>query len=392
MTTAHPRPAPLGGSILSPWFIFLCVIMGAAGFVLLQRFLFGLGHVTNLSDGYPWGIWIAIDLIIGTAFGCGGLVIAWLAYIFNKGRYTPLMRAALITSLFGYALGGAAVMIDLGRWWQGYNIMFPWLWNARSVMLETALCIMVYIIVLMFEFAPAVLERFGLKQANKKLGKVLFLFTALGCLLPMMHQSSMGTIVILLGYKLSPLWQSDLLTLYFFITAFTMGYAVVVFESILSAVAFKRPMELPLIGRISGIMLWILIAFTTLRFVDLTYLNAWPLAFEGGQKAWSFWIEMLCTVTAIAVLLPRGNRFNPRYLLIGASAILAHGFLYRLNCYLVGYDPGGQWSYFPSFGEIIVTLGIVAFHIAAYLVLVRLLPVLPAVGQTRPVPTAAAAH
>lgn len=392
MTHATARYAPLGGRILTPLFVVLCGIMAAAAVVLVQRFLFGLSAATHLNDGYPWGIWIAVDLIIGTAFGCGGLVVAWLAYIFNRGEYTPLMRAALMTSLFGYAMGGAAVMIDLGRWWLGYNIMLPWLWNPRSVMLETALCIMVYIIVLMFEFAPTVFERFKMRETKRRLLKVMFIFTGLGTLLPMMHQSSMGTIVILLGYKLSPLWQSDLLTLYFLITAFTMGYGIVAFESIMAAVGFKRPIEMPLLSKIATVMLWILVAFVALRFIDLTYLGAWPLAFAGDTHAVWFWIEMLCAIAAIALLLPVGNRSQPRALFLASVLMLANGFFYRLNCYLIGFEPGAHYSYFPSVGEIIVTFGIVAFHVAAYLVLVKQLPVLPVVGRTKPLPAAAAGH
>src|SRR5512134_1283048 len=225
-----PEHAPLGGRIATPPFIVLLVIVFVALIVLTQRFAFGLGSVTHLNDGYPWGIWIAIDLIIGTALGCGGLVMALLVYILNRGEYHPLARAGLMTSLFGYTLGALAVLIDLGRYWQGHNILLPWLWNPNSVLLETALCIFVYIVVLAIEFAPALFERFGMNEARRRLHKVLFVFTALGVLLPMMHQSSMGTVVILLGYKLSPLWQSQLLTLLFLMTAFTMGFAVVAFE------------------------------------------------------------------------------------------------------------------------------------------------------------------
>ncbi len=217
--------APVGGRLVTGWFIFLLFVIFIAAVVLTQRFVFGLGAATNLSDGYPWGIWIAIDLIIGTALGCGGFVMAFLVYIINKGEYHPLARAGLMTSLFGYSLGGLAVMFDLGRYWQGYNIMLPWLVNTNSVLLETALCIFAYILVLLVEFAPSVLERFGMNDARRKLHKVLFVFTGLGVLLPMMHQSSMGTVVILLGYKLSPLWQSSLLTFFFLITAISMGFA-----------------------------------------------------------------------------------------------------------------------------------------------------------------------
>jgi len=197
-------------------------VVFVATIVLTQRFVFGLGAATNLNDGYPWGIWIAIDLIVGAALGCAGFVLALLIYILNKGEYHPMARVGLMTSLFGYTLGGLAVMIDLGRYWQGYNIMLPWLVNVNSVLLETVLCIFAYILVLLVEFAPTVFERFGMKEARKKVHRVLFVFTGLGVLLPMVHQSSMGTVVVLLGHQLSPLWQSPMLTLNFLLTAFTM--------------------------------------------------------------------------------------------------------------------------------------------------------------------------
>ena len=53
------------------------------------------------------------------------------------------------------------------------------------------------------------------------------------------------------------------------------------------------------------------------------------------------------------------------------------GAVYRFNAYLVGFNPGDNWSYFPSFGETMITLGIVSFEIMAYLYIVRTFPVLP---------------
>jgi Ni/Fe-hydrogenase subunit HybB-like protein len=378
--------APLGGRLFTPTFIVLLGIAGIAGVVLLIRFVFGLGAVTHLSDGYPWGIWIAIDLIIGTALGCGGFVTAFLVYIVNRGQYHPMVRAALMTSLFGYALGGAAVMIDLGRWWQGYNIMLPWLFNTSSVLLETALCIFCYIMVLLVEFAPTFLERFGLTESRRKLNRVLFIFTGLGVLLPMMHQSSMGTVVVLLGYKLSPLWQSQLLTVMFLVTAVTMGLGVVMFESVASSVAFRRPFETPILRGMAGIAASAMIAFLLLRVFDLFRIGAWGYAFEGTVQALFFWIEMGLGVLAVLMLQPKPSRSHPRNLFIGSAAILLNGAIYRLNCYLVGYEPGDGWTYFPSAGEIVVTLGIFALHIILYLIFVRYLPVLP-VLHAQPAPS-----
>jgi Ni/Fe-hydrogenase subunit HybB-like protein len=370
--------APLGGKIVTAPFLVLLVVLFVAVIVLTQRFAFGLGAVTNLSDGYPWGIWIAIDLIIGTALGCGGLVMALLVYILNRGEYHPLARAGLMTSLFGYTLGALAVMVDLGRYWQGHNILLPWLWNPNSVLLETALCIFVYIVVLLIEFAPAVLERFGMNEARRRLHRVLFVITALGVLLPMMHQSSMGTVVVLLGYKLSPLWQSQLLTLLFLLSAFTIGFAVVAFESVLASVSLRRPFDTPILSKLTGIMAWVMLGFMVVRYGDVIRVGALPLAFAGDAKAVSFWIEFFFGAAAVLILMPKSNRSRPRLVFLGALAMLLNGALYRLNAYLIGFDPGDGWSYFPSLGEVLVTLGIFALEVMLYLAIVKLFPVLHA--------------
>ena len=295
------------------------------------------------------GIWIAIDLIIGTALGCGGFVTAFLVYILNRGQYHPMVRAALMTSLFGYSLGGLAVMFDLGRWWQGYNIMLPWLFNTNSVLLETALCIFCYILVLLVEFAPAFLERFGLRESRRQLNRILFIFTGLGVLLPMMHQSSMGTVVVLLGYKLSPLWQSQLLTVTFLVTAVTMGIGIVMFESLLSSVAFRRPFETSILKGLAGIAASTALAFLLLRIFDVSRLAAWPAAFAGTSSRCPSGSRCRWA-SPPSRCLPKGGRGSPRNLFLGSSAILLNGALYRLNCYLVGYDPGDGWSLLPIAG------------------------------------------
>jgi Ni/Fe-hydrogenase subunit HybB-like protein len=367
---------PLGGRIVTPVTIVLAGLAAVAGIVLVNRFVYGLAAATHLSDGYPWGIWIAIDLVIGTALGCAGYAVAILVYILNRGRYHPLVRPALLASLFGYTLGGVAVMIDLGRYWQGYNMFLPWLSQYNSVMLETALCIAAYITVLAIEFSPTVFERFGLTGMRQRLDKVLFLFIALGVVLPTMHQSSMGTILVVLGHQLSPLWQTQLLPVLFLVSALFMGFAIVVFEAVLSSVGFRRPMERFILGRLCRIMAWMLLGYLVLRIGDLIWRGAWPYAFAGDVQAWAFWAEIGMHMVALALLLPERGRFSPRRLFVAAAMLLLAGALYRINAYLIGYNPGPAWRYFPSSAEILVTVGIFAVEILLYIVIVRRLPVL----------------
>ncbi len=113
-----------------------------------------------------------------------------------------------MTSLLGYALGGFGAFFDMGRWWQFYNIFLPWNWNFNAVMLEVGLCVATYILVLIVEFSPTWFDKIGATAWKNRLNKVLFLFIALGVLLPTMHQSSLGSLLINMGHKVHPLWQT----------------------------------------------------------------------------------------------------------------------------------------------------------------------------------------
>src|SRR3546814_8569976 len=104
-----------GSALFTPFTLVLGLLVLIGGFFLLKRFIFGLGAVTHLSAGYPWGIWVTWDLIIGSALGCGGLAMANLIDAFNRGQYHPLMRPALLSSLFGYLLAGTAARSEERR-------------------------------------------------------------------------------------------------------------------------------------------------------------------------------------------------------------------------------------------------------------------------------------
>lgn len=163
--------------VLAP-FAVLC------GMLILKRLVFGLGSVTDLNGGYPWGLWISFDLLIGTGFACGGWALAWAVYVFNRGEYHPLVRPALLASLFGYSLGGLSITIDVGRYWNLPYFYLPGHFNTSSVLFETAVCMTIYIGVMALEFAPVLLEKFGWKASLIRLNKIMFFVLALGLCCP----------------------------------------------------------------------------------------------------------------------------------------------------------------------------------------------------------------
>jgi len=369
------KPEPLGGKIFTKFFIVLLVLATIALVLLARRFIFGLGDVTNMNNGYPMGLWIVFDLVIGTAFACGGYALAMVVYIINRGEYHSLVRPALLTSVFGYSLGGLAVMIDLGRYWQAYTIFMPWHANINSVMLELALCVLLYTVVLWIEFTPTLLEKVKAKKGLQIMNKVLFMFIALGVLLPTMHQSSMGSMLIALGTKVHPLWQTDLLPALFLLSALTMGFSVVIFEGSLSALGFWRPLETSLFARLAGIIRWVLAAYLIIRLSDLTGRGQLGLAFEGDLRGTMFLVDMALFAVPLYILSFEKYRLNPQLLFVAACSMLLAGMLYRFNAFLIGYIPPEGYIYFPSLSEILVSLGMVSIEIGAFLVFVKTLPI-----------------
>lgn len=374
---AH-APAALGGPLVTPFTVVLAALSVAAFVVLGVRMFAGIGAVANINDGYPWGVWIIYDVFIGTAFACGGYAMALLAYIFNRGEYHPLVRPALLASLFGYTLAGVSIFFDLGRWWNFWHVFSPQYAQPSSVMFEVALCVVAYIIVMWIEFAPAFMDRPSLASAKKKLSKVLFIFIALGVLLPTMHQSSLGSLLVVFGYQVHPLWQSGWLTaLIYLMTAIMLGYSAVVFESTVSAVGFRRRLETPIVSRLYNVVYALLLAYLAVRLGDLVVRGAIVHAFRLNAQAFSFWAEMACFVAPAIMLAKRESRRDPARQFLCAVLLMVGGMLLRINGFLIGYMTGEGWNYFPSLPELAVTVGLISFEILAYIVIVRRFPVLP---------------
>ncbi len=367
----------IGGRIFTLPFMFLGLLALIGLYYLGARFVYGIGAVANINEGYGWGIWVVYDIVVGTALACGGYALALVVYIFNKGKYHPLVRPALLASLFGYALGGFSAFFDAGRYWQIYNMFFPWHMNFNSVMLEVALCVTAYVLVLAIEFLPVVLEKFGAKGLLDLLNKALFIIIALGVLLPTMHQSSLGSLLILMGHKVNPLWQSlQFQPLLAIVTALTMGFSIVVFEASLSTVGFRRPTETPLLAGLAKVIVGLLAVYLVIRFLELVVRGKLGLAFAGDLNGNMFLLETLLFVIPLAILASPGNRRNGRMLLIAAVSMLFAGTLYRFNAFLIGFDPGPGFSYFPSAPEIMVSVGIVAIEILAFLIIIKTFPIM----------------
>lgn len=362
-----------------PWltrpFLILGVFAAVAIFLIGWRFVNGIGSVTNLNGGFPWGVWVVYDIVVGSALACGGYALAVTVYVFNKGHYHPLIRTALLTSLLGYGFAALGAFIDMGRWWNFYNVFLHA--NTHSVMLEVALCVFAYVIVLFIEFLPTVLEKLKADALLKKLNGVLFFIIALGILLPTMHQSSLGSVLIAMGWKVHPLWQTlEFLPLLAVLSAFTMGFAIVIFEASVTTVGLNRQPETQLLSGLGKIIVGLIVAFLVVRFTALLLAGKLGLIFAFDLGSIMFLIETVLFVYPVVVLMSPTRRAHGRPLLYAAVSMMLAGALYRFDAFIITFNPGAGYSYFPALPEMLITVGTVAIEIMAFLYIVKQYPVL----------------
>ena len=376
--------APVGGRILTRPFLVLLAFAAVGAVVAAYRFATGIGTVSALNDGYPWGIWIAVDVVVGTALGCGGYAVAILVYILNRGKYHPLVRPAVLTSLLGYGLAIVAVTIDLGRFWDLWKVpVFFWRWS-HSPQLEVALCVAAYNLVLLVELSPALFEKLrtsrsaawrsaaesGLRFADRSLPWVL----ALGLLLPSMHQSSLGTMMLLPATKLHALWFTPWLPFLFLVNCILIGYAIVVVEASFSSAAFRLPRETAMLSALSTVAAWVALFWVAFRVIEVAL--AGDLRLIGTRAGLAFAAELALPIAGAAILLTERLRASAMWQVRSAILLLVGGALFRINTYLVAFRPGKQWSYFPSLPELLITFGIIAGEVAIYIAVVKRFPIL----------------
>ena len=395
MIETYLKPAPVKKKYFTPGVIVL-VVLAVNGLIFLAgRFLFGIGAVTNLNNQYPWGLWIGIDVAAGVALAAGGFTSAALVYIMHRERFHAIARPALLTAMLGYTFVAIGVVTDIGRW---YFVWHPLImWNGSSALFEVGICVMMYMTVLYIEFLPVITERFlgkvnlrkffsflnkplekFLRILDKGLSKIIFIFIILGVVLSTLHQSSLGTLMIIAGPKMNPLWQTPVLPLLFLLSAIAVGFPMVIFESMIAAKSFGQKPEMevltPLgftVAPLLGIYLAFKIGDMVIRgtFVYLTVINTASVMFT---------IEVLFGIIIPLRMFLSKKVLETPSLLFTASALVIFGvILNRIDNFIVAYTPPYSFgSYFPSFGEISVTVGFAALLILIYRIIVINFPVI----------------
>ncbi len=356
------------------WKVVLVIIVALGLYATYLRIVDGLGGSTNLTDAFPWGLWIGFDILCGVGLAAGGFTMAATVHIFRVKRFEPVVRPAILTAFLGYLLVIFALLYDLGRPWVVWHVTI--MWNPHSVMFEVAWCVMLYTTVLAMEFSPVVLERLGWQRALRWVRTVMPIFVVLGVLLSTLHQSSLGSLYLIVPTKLHPLWYSPMLPILFFLSALAIGPAMVLAESHLSGRAFKHELPPDVRVDLARLMMVLMIPFALLRLLDVYRRGALAYAFQPTFEAMLFQLEFTIGVVLPIVLVSirRVRQHRLGQFVAALSAIL--GFvMHRLNVSITGMDATLRTNYFPAWTEIAVTMMVVAVGFAAFAVAVKLFPV-----------------
>ena len=363
----------------------LLVVLGTGTGIILLRYVYGIGPVSNLSNQFPWGLWIAIDVMGGVALAAGAFVMAATTHIFGIKRFEPLVRPAILTGFLGYLLAVAGLMVDLGR---PYNVWRPLVhWQHRSVMWEVGLCVTFYSLVLFIEFLPVILEKVNTFESVTKrlpteslyrlLKKLSIVFIIAGVVLSTLHQSSLGSLWVLAPTKLSPIWYTLALPVFFFLSAVAAGLTMVIVESTLSSRAFKRGLEINLLASLGKAASIVLAIYLIAKGVDLFVRGAWPLVFQPTLQAGAFWLEIgLGIILPMIIFAIKPLRYKPALLFSAALLVVVFGILLnRVNVTIIGLYPYAGNIYVPSWMEFMVTITLTSFGVIAFALAARYLPV-----------------
>ncbi len=349
----------------------LWVVAGLAAAVAAARFSAGLGATTNLSDATPWGIWIGFDVMGGVALAAGGFIMTAAVYIFKLERLHAVVRPAVLTAFLGYAAVAAGLLFDLGLPWNIWHMLV--FWNPHSPLFEVGWCVMLYLTVLTLEFFPVPAEEFSaLAKVRRFLIKLRLPLVILGIGLSTLHQSSLGSLFLIMPYRLHPLWYTPVLPLLFLISAVGLGMMMVMFESHTTAYLYRRRPETDVLESLAGAVRWVLLLYVAIRFADLALRGQLRYLAAADWHTVLFWLEIFVMAVAPAVLfwMPRVRRARGGQWAVAGLGVFGV-VLNRIDVGGLAHLTRGNPVYLPAWTEVTISAGVVSAATLAFLYLVE---------------------
>jgi Ni/Fe-hydrogenase subunit HybB-like protein len=338
------------------------------------RLVLGLGATTNLSSGYPWGLWITFD-VFTVPFSAGAFTLAAVVHIFNYKKYHGVAHLALLAGFLGYLLVVLVLLMDLGRWDQFYSVLLPWRWNLHSFMFEVSMSITIYFGVLVLELIAVVFEDQEW-MAVQWLNQVIPLVAGVGVLLSCVHQGSLGALFLVLSHKLHPLWWTPILPVLFFTSAVFSGLSVAILLATVTPRAMGRPVPMRLLTGLAKVVLVVQAIYLVLKVGDLLIAGELGLIFGSGWLSALFLAEIIIGVIMPLILFSSRIRESERGLLLGTIYILVGLALNRSSIAWFALRAPAGATYFPHWMELGIAIAAIAFGVLFFTLGMRYVPAL----------------
>jgi Ni/Fe-hydrogenase subunit HybB-like protein len=244
---------------------------------------------------------------------------------------------------------------------------------------------MSYLTVLAIEFAPVVFEGLKWEKWAHLIHRFIMPFVILGVVLSTLHQSSLGSLLLIQPAKLFPLWWTPILPIEFFISALAIGMAMIILESSLSSRYFKRGLELHLLEKLARAIPIVLGIYLTVKFGEIFVAGKAHYLFTSGTMSALFWAEIVVgSILPLILFSIKKIRSRANSLLASAIILLVGMILNRFNVswfavkhpdplfYLPGFM--GNVTYIPTLPEISISIGIFSAGILAFGLVAKYLP------------------
>jgi len=357
--------------------IVLAVITVFGAVLGVMRLVQGLGSTTNLSSGYPWGMWIAFD-VFTIPFSAVAFTLAAVVHIFNQEKYHGLSRFTVLAGFLGYLMVVLVLVMDIGRWDQFYSVLLPWRWNLHSFMFEVALSITLYFGVLILEMLTIVFERSG-SAVIEWLKRLIVLIAGVGVLLSMVHQGSMGAVFVILRHKLDALWWTPILPLLFLASALFTGLSVAIFVGVLTWKALGKPAPMDLLKGLARWVVIIQVIYLVLKLGDLLLAGEFGLIFSSGLFSLLFLVEIIVGVIVPLAIFASSAKEKENNLVIAAACVVLGILVNRWSIAWFALAPSqalhATYLYFPHWIEWAIAIAAVAAGILFYSLVARFIPV-----------------
>jgi Ni/Fe-hydrogenase subunit HybB-like protein len=363
---------------LSMYVLVVLTLLGVATGV--YRLVVGLESTTNLSDHYPWGLWIGLDVFMIPAAGAAFTVSA-ISHFFGREDYHKILRPAVLAGFLGYVAVVAILVLDLGRWHQFYSILLPARINLHSFLEEVALSVTLYTMVLLMELAPTILEKWNLDVPISFIENLILLIAGVGILISCVHQSSIGSMFVILEHRLHPIWWTPILPLLFLIQALFGGVSTAAMVVKLTQERMGRRVDSELLIAMGRLVRILLILYLVCKVGDWLVAGELGLLFTSGFISLLAWGEIILGVALPLVILftKPGNR--PEGVFWSGVWIMIGLFICRLTTSFIALEAPAWAAYVPHWIEVVSSVGVGAAAVLAYVVVARLFNLFPEHGH-----------